>query len=169
MIAYDLEPWTEFFLGTAGAVAALSGLIFVGVSVNLPRILAAEKAEGGSFLTGRAIEALVALLSVLGISTFGLAPELGTTNFAIVVLVAASFTIVAPIRLVAVVVRTKHRPAGFASRLVFAAALVTCLIAGGVSLLVGVGGGLYWLPFAVVVAVAVAAVNAWVLLVEVMR
>jgi len=169
MTAIDLHEWTEFFLGTAGAVAALSGLIFVAVSVNLPRILAAERSEGGSFLTGRAIEALVALLSILGVSTFGLAPELGTTSFGIVVLVAASVCIVAPIRLVTVVIRSRHRPAGFVSRLVFAAALVACLVACGVSLLSGVGGGLYWLPFAVVVAVTVAAVNAWVLLVEVMR
>jgi len=169
MATYDLEAWTEFFLGTAGAVAALSGLIFVAVSVNLPRILAAEKAEGGSFLTGRAIEALVALLSILGISTFGLAPELGTAGFAVVLLAAAAFCVVAPIRLVAVVIRTRHRPAGFASRLIFAAALVTCLVACGVTLVAGAGGGLYWLPFAVVLAVTVAAVNAWVLLVEVMR
>ena len=169
MTAYDLEPWTEFFLGTAGAVAALSGLIFVGVSVNLPKILAAEKSEGGSFLTGRAIEALVALLSILGISIFGLTPELGDTAFGIVLLVAAVFCVIAPIRLVTVVIGTKHRPAGFVSRLAFAAALVGILIAGGVSMLVGAGGGLYWLPFAVVVAVTVAAVNAWILLVEVMR
>jgi hypothetical protein len=169
MTANDLGEWTEFFLGTAGAVAALSGLIFVGVSVNLSRILAAEKSEGGSFLTGRAIEALVALLTILGVSTFGLAPELGTTSFGFVLLAAASFCAVAPIRLVAVVIRTGHRPAGFASRLLFAAALVTCLIAAGVTLFAGVDGGFYWLPFAVVLAVTVAAVNAWVLLVEVMR
>jgi len=169
MTAYDLEAWSEFFLGTAGAVAALSGLIFVGVSVNLSRILAAEKVEGGSFLTGRAIEALVALLSVLGISIFGLAPELGQAAFGIVLLVAAVFCVIAPVRLVTVVIGTKHRPAGFASRLAFAVALVAILVLAGVSLLVGVGGGLYWLPFAVVLAVTVAAVNAWVLLVEVMR
>ncbi|WP_213816846.1 hypothetical protein [Glaciihabitans sp. dw_435] len=169
MTAYDVEAWTEFFLGVAGAVAALSGLIFVGVSVNLPKILEAEKVEGGSFLTGRAIEALVALLSVLGIATFGLAPDLGHVAFSVVLLTGAVFCVIAPVRLVMVVIRTKHRPAGFVSRLAFATALVACLIAGGISLLAGVGGGLYWLPFAVVAAVTVAAVNAWVLLVEVMR
>ena len=169
MNAYELESWSEFFLGTAGAVAALSGLIFVGVSVNLPRILEAERLEGGRFLTGRAIEALVALLSTLGISLFGLAPHLGPMVFGVVVLAAAICCIIAPIRLVAVVIGTKHRPAGFVSRLAFAAALVGCLIAGGISLLIGAGGGLYWLPFVVVVAIVVAAVNAWVLLVEVMR
>ena len=169
MTAYDLDAWGEFFLGTAGAVAALSGLIFVAVSVNLPKILAAEKSEGGSFLTGRAIEALVALLSVLGISVFGLAPDLGNVAFGFVLLVAAIFCIIAPVRLVTVVIGTKHRPAGFVSRLAFAAALVALLVVSGVSLLAGIGGGLYWLPFAVVLAVTVAAVNAWVLLVEVMR
>ena len=54
-------------------------------------------------------------------------------------------------------------------RLATAAALTLTLLAGGVTLAVGHGGGLYWLPAAVVAAVTVAAVNAWVLLVEVLR
>ena len=47
-------------------------------------------------------------------------------------------------------------------------AIVPFLICG-VSLLVGTGGGLYWLGLAVVVAFAVAITNAWVLLVEIRR
>jgi len=39
----------------------------------------------------------------------------------------------------------------------------------GITLAAGHGGGLFWLPAAFVLAVFVAAVNAWVLLVEVLR
>jgi hypothetical protein len=54
-------------------------------------------------------------------------------------------------------------------RLATAAALTLTLLAGGVTLAAGHGGGLFWLPAAIVAAVTVAAVNAWVLLVEVLR
>lgn len=43
------------------------------------------------------------------------------------------------------------------------------LLGGGVSLCAGAGGGLYWLLFGTVLAFVVASVNAWVLLVEILR
>jgi hypothetical protein len=39
----------------------------------------------------------------------------------------------------------------------------------GVSFLARAGGGLHWLPFTFLLAVAIAAANAWILLVEVLR
>ena len=47
--------------------------------------------------------------------------------------------------------------------------LTASLVAAGVTLAAGHGGGLFWLPVAFVLAIFVAAVNAWVLLVEVLR
>src|ERR1019366_2847824 len=41
--AYSAEGWGELFLAAAGATAALSGLIFVGLSVNIRTVLAADK------------------------------------------------------------------------------------------------------------------------------
>src|SRR3982751_3169706 len=37
MTAYDVSEWTEFFV--AGASAALAGLVFVAVSINVDSIL----------------------------------------------------------------------------------------------------------------------------------
>jgi hypothetical protein len=54
-------------------------------------------------------------------------------------------------------------------RIVFASALTLCLLACGITLGVGHGGGLFWLPIAFVIAILVASVNSWVLLVEVLR
>ena len=86
--AYDPETWHDLFLGAAGAAAALSGLIFVAVSINLRDIFAEEKKVGSSYLTGRALESLVALLIVLGISLEGLDPSIDRTVFAAVLLFA---------------------------------------------------------------------------------
>jgi hypothetical protein len=54
-------------------------------------------------------------------------------------------------------------------RLSTAGCLTVTLLAAGITLAAGHGGGLYWLPAAFVIAITVAAVNAWVLLVEVLR
>ena len=59
MIAgYSPEGWGDFFLAAAVATAALSGLIFVGLSVSIRTVLGTEKRGGQNFLTGRALEAL---------------------------------------------------------------------------------------------------------------
>ncbi len=50
-----------------------------------------------------------------------------------------------------------------------AAGLTVTLLLAGVTLATGHGGGLYWLPAAFVLAIVIAAVNAGVLLVEVLR
>jgi hypothetical protein len=43
------------------------------------------------------------------------------------------------------------------------------LVAAGVTLAAGHGGGLDWLPAVFVLAILVAAIDAWVLLVEILR
>src|ERR1700727_1521752 len=96
--AYNPETWHDFFIGAAGAAAALSGLIFVAVSINLRDILAEEKKIGSSYLTGRALESLVALLIVLGISLVGLDPSLDRGAFAGVLLFCAAASAVSPVR-----------------------------------------------------------------------
>jgi hypothetical protein len=47
--------------------------------------------------------------------------------------------------------------------------LIAAYATAGTTLLIRTGGGLHWLPFAFVLAIVVAATNAWILLVEVLR
>jgi hypothetical protein len=49
--AYVAERWTDFGVGIAGASAALAGLVFVAVSINLSRILEYRNLPGRAALT----------------------------------------------------------------------------------------------------------------------
>jgi modulator of FtsH protease len=62
------KDWTDFLVAEVGASAALAGLLFVAISINLEKIL-----EYKGTVT-RASEALLLLLSVLFAGTFALTP-----------------------------------------------------------------------------------------------
>jgi hypothetical protein len=66
VIAYDPSEWSDLFVATAGASAALAGLVFVAVSINIQRILAFPG------LPERSLETLLVLVSVLLISVVAL-------------------------------------------------------------------------------------------------
>ena len=72
MTAYDPEQWHDLFVAMAGAAAALAGLLFVAVSINLADILKS------ALLTRRALEALIIMLGVVLVSIFVLVPGQGT-------------------------------------------------------------------------------------------
>jgi hypothetical protein len=67
-----MSGWESFFVAQVSASAAVAGLVFVGVSINLDKIL---KYAG---LPGRALEALVVLILVLVVSTLMLVPGQST-------------------------------------------------------------------------------------------
>jgi hypothetical protein len=169
MTGYATEGWGELFLCAGGATAALSGLIFVGLSVNIRTVLGIDKREGQNFLTGRALEALAALLTVLVISVVALTPAIRPGVLAAFILATAAGSAISPSRALHAS-RGKGALAGPALlRLSTATGLTVTLLAAGLTLVAGHGGGLYWLTAAFVIAITVAAVNAWVLLVEVLR
>jgi hypothetical protein len=64
-----LVGWDNFFTAEAGASASLAGLIFVGVSINITKILATPR------LPRRATQALMVLLMVLVVSLLLLIPS----------------------------------------------------------------------------------------------
>ena len=66
MASYSPFAWHDFFMGTIGAAAALTGLLFVAISINLQQILRYPH------LPGRAAGTLGILVSALVVSGFAL-------------------------------------------------------------------------------------------------
>jgi hypothetical protein len=164
-VAYDPEQWHDLFVASAGASAALLGLLFVAVSINLERILAYEG------LPERALETLLLLLSVLIVSIVGLIPAESTVALGLELLVTAAIVAVIVFRLPGTnAVETGKEPAQWrASRIGVRLMGTVPLVIGGLSILLETGGGLYWIAAGVVLAICGAVANAWVLLVEILR
>jgi len=162
--AYDPSQWTDLFVAAAGATAALAGLLFVAVSINLDRILK----EAG--LPDRALETVMMLLGALVVSIIGLIPGQsdGLLGFEIFLAGLLLAWLVARLQLV-------YDPAvpmprsWLISRWGVRALSTVPLIVAGASLMTGDGGGLYWVVAGIVFAIVGAVANAWVLLVEILR
>jgi hypothetical protein len=166
--AYTPSEWHDFFVGTIGASAALTGLLFVAISINLQQILKYSR------LPGRAAGTLGILVCALVVSGFGLAPGQGNRALGLEVLVAGSAVVVQAVW----VTRRKQdktdaaegeRSSWPVEQLVSMLLPSLAFVAGGLSLIAGGGGGLYWVLAGILLAFVVASLNAWVLLVEIMR
>jgi hypothetical protein len=170
MTAYAPGAWETFAAANAGAAAALAGLLFVGVTINVEVIVASRR------LTGRALEAFVLLTSVLVVSVLLLVPEISATGLGIALLVAgvAFWAVVSALHarsLPAFGGETDvHAPPGSsAMRIIAGQAATVPTIVAGVTLLTESGGGLYWIVGGVLFAYLAALTNAWVLLIEIRR
>jgi hypothetical protein len=165
MHAYSTAEWDSLFLAEAGASAALAGLLFVALSINLERILK------GAGLPGRAGEAIMLLLAVLVVATWALVPGQSSTVLGAELLGSglAVWLIVVGIHVQAVRGHVAPSRSLLVRRIVLAQAAILPLMICGVSLLFRAGGGLYWLVPGILLCLLVAVLDAWVLLVEILR
>jgi modulator of FtsH protease len=170
MIAFHAGSWSDFALAQLGASAALLGLVFVGISINLKAFV------GTRVLVNRALEAIVLLASVLMTATAVLIPGQSRAACAIEILAVGVATGLAVLQLQSGVrgIVVAHGDRGptwgsVVSRRILGLDSAALLVVAGVTLLAQGGGGLYWWPAAIVVAYLGALIDAWVLLVEILR
>ena len=160
-----MEAWTEFCLAQIGASAALAGLIFVGVSINLAKVIAIPH------LVTLSLEAILALATVLGQCSILLAPHQPSERVGVEIL---AFAVLVWLTLTVVQRRTytraprEHRRdywrlflPGQLAMLAFAAA--------GVLLIAGDESGLILFLPATLLCYAAALNYAWILLIEINR
>ena len=165
-----MNAWHDFFLAQAGAAGVLTGLVFVGVSINLQKIVSDPR----SGLAGRAAEALILLVAVLTVSVLGLVPGQGKGLLGAEVLVVG---LAAWVWIVAIQV-PRLREWGtmradlrlsFVLRVVLGQVGTLAMVIAGFAVLWVGPGGLYWLVAGTLLSIIAALVDAWVLLVEINR
>ena len=162
-----LEGWNDFFVAEAGASAALAGLLFVAVSINLSRIL--EYAN----LPARTVESLAAFVTVLFVASFALVPH--QPALATGVEIAASGLALHVINLIALRADMKFSPvmrgkgARRLTRLVANQAPPLPFVIGGAMIAAGNGNGAYWLVPGTLLCFLAGLFGAWVLLIEIQR
>lgn len=165
MHGYDPAAWAVFFASVTGAAAALTGLLFVAVSINLSKIL-----SGQAMLPARAAETLVVLLFVVISSALSLIPQ------DVQVLGVEILVLSVPLTVITVRNQLKFQRQNPDSPLMWSVSRVAstgvALVPGmitGVSLTAHWGGGLYWLAPTALLGIVGAVYSTWVLLVEIVR
>ena len=165
MSGYATEPWSDFAVAVVGAAAALTGLLFVAVSLNIERILAIAT------LTGRSGSTLTLFVIPLVVGVLVLVPDQPPTALGIELILAGAAAgagllwINRPANRGTVETRLSWLLLRFGTSVTISAALVLA----GATVLVGWGGGLYWIAPAVIVAFLGGLMTVWVLLVEIRR
>ena len=157
-----MAEWHEMFVAAAGAAAALAGLVFVAVSINVERILSFHG------LPERALQTILLLLAAVVVSLISLIPQ-SIEALAVELLVVGIGLCAGVFIVTRAAFDTGGNPRWLISRVgVLLPGSVPYLVAG-VSLLAGTGGGLAWVALGLVGGMVGAVSNAWVLLVEILR
>jgi modulator of FtsH protease len=160
-----MAEWEAYLAANVGAAAALLGLLFIGVSINLDRVL------GYRGLPERAIETLTMLGVVLLASSLLLVPEQPRWLTGLWVLLAGALAWMATTW--AALAGRGVIPPGtgvqFSSRLLLGQLTAAAYLVAGAMLAAGSSDGLYVFAGAITLSYLMAIGGAWVLLVEINR
>ena len=156
-VAFDIEAWSDYGLAVVGGAAALTGLLFVAVSVNSAWFSSSEAHRGRS---GQALLLFAPL--VTGILL--LIPGQSTTTLGIEIAVFGLLVLLVLLLLHTAELKDEPRVLVVIDRLSPRGAITAALIACGASLIAARFGGLYWLAGAHVGALLAGLFNAWVFL-----
>lgn len=160
----EISEWSELFVASAGATAALAGLVFVAISINIERILSLDGVAELGLVT------LLLLVGVLVISMFGLIPGQSERAFGIEVLVQSLLWTAAIFHFVnRSMAGVKDGDGRLASRLFLPIIGTAPYLVGAVLLVAGADSAMYWVFAGMLGAIIAAVLNAWVLLVEILR
>lgn len=154
--AYNPAAWHDFFILIGGAAATLSGLVFVAVSLHLREVL------DNSLHRGRAGITLFTLVMMLVIATFGLIPGQPREGLGIEWIMSSIFLVT--VGVVGFIGRSPEEKRLVAVRASFGMLANLAVGVAGITLILESGGGIYWLPPAVITGFSYAAVNSWLLM-----
>lgn len=160
-VAYEPQAWQNFYVMTGGAAAALTGLLFVAMSLH------AKTIASHPFFGGRAVGTLVSLTTQLLIAAAVLVPGQPLALLGIEVEITAAFFVAFTIwrsRSGAVLSQAHGRAT---VELMGGTIWILLFLASGISLLVHLGGGFYILAGVMAFMFAWNIYVAWTLITEV--
>jgi hypothetical protein len=162
---YLTAEWTDFSVAVVGASAALTGLLFVAVSINIEQILAVDT------LAGRALSTMILFVVPLVVGTLVLVPGQSPTALGVELIGTGVVAGGGLLRINRPVNRGELEPRSgwLLIRFVPSVTITVFLLLAGATLIAQAGGGLYWVAPAIVEAFVGGLVTVWVLLVEIRR
>ncbi len=164
MSAYDAAAWQNFYVMVGGAAAALTGLLFVAMSLHSKAIIA-HPIHGT-----RAVGTLLSLMTQLFVAGTVLIPQ-STMALGIEVEVAALLSVIQTVRGVVVTLGTAERRVRSRMRTAIegigAAIWIVLFVASGISLIAQTGGGFYLLAAVMPFMFGWNVYVAWVLITEI--
>ena len=160
-----MEAWHDLFIASAGAAAALMGLLFVGLSINLSKILALP------VLADRALIASMLLFAILMQTLLLLIPHETTHAEGLCILIV--FVLIWPYLSYLDLSIFKNLDIRYRNlhiwKMLFDQVALMPYLISGILMLNGSMSGYYWLVGSITISFLKASLDAWVLLVEINR
>jgi len=162
---YLTEQWSDFSVAVVGASAALTGLLFVAVSINIEQILAIGA------LAGRALSTMILFVVPLMVGILVLVPGQSPTAVGLELIGTGALAGGGLLWINRPVNRGEQEPRSgwLLIRFLPSVTITLFLLLAGASLIARAGGGLYWVAPAIIEAFIGGLVTVWVLLVEIRR
>jgi hypothetical protein len=160
-----MEGWNDFFVAAAGTASVLAGLLFVGLSINLERLLRVPA------VLMRASATIALLGNVLAISMLMLVPNgsLRRSGFELLVLDVGIAVLVGWLSLRSIRMGVPAARQGQIRGAVLRMFALAPLLIGSTLLIGENASGLGWLVPGVLLSFAATLIESWIVLVEINR
>ncbi len=160
-----MTDWVSFSMASAGAAAALTGLIFVGLSINISQILS------NSALIDRAFISIILLITALVISLLHLIPGQSNIMFGFEIIFSGFVSWAVVSKKDINIYRSKNQK--FKKLYLFNMAIdqisLIPYIVAGILILANCDCAGYWIAAGMIFSFSKAILDSWVLLVEINR